>query len=386
VPRLALAHFYFAHLFAAETLGVLDAIGRDDPEHLNDPPIAALKGAACVLTGDLNCAADALGAHGLDGELEVGLWRASLASARGDEQAAANGFLRSASLLPLYPRVLRARFALEAAHAMLATDRGSLAGPLLDLVLNDRATVANRAMALYLDGVRLKQVGRLKEALARWDQAVGSGDPKAAAEARVAKSLALLATGKMSRADAIKALDRERFAWRGGDFEFRLLRKLGELELAQGDEASGLEALHDAAVYFPNEPAEKAVVKETSDAFANLFLGGKSNDLPPLQALALYDEFHDLEASGERHDAIVKQLIDRLVAVDLLDRAATLLDEQVKEHLAGAEKARGATQLALLRLMNRQPNLALAALDIAVGPTVPPDLARQRHQLRARVM
>jgi tetratricopeptide (TPR) repeat protein len=386
VPRLALARFYFAHLFAAETLAVLEAIGHDDPQRLADPPVAVLQGAACLLISDLTCAASALGQRALDGQREATLWRASLASAMGDQEMAAKGFLDSASLLPLYPRVLRARFALEAARAMLETDRTSLAGPLLDLVLNDRATPGNRAMALYLDGRRLQQANRLDDALQRWEQAAASGDARARAEAVVARTAALLDAGRITPADAIKALDTQRYAWRGGHFEFALLHKLGELQLAQGNEDTALDTLHEAATYFPNEPAAKDVAKEVSDDFANLFLGDKGSDLPPLQALALYDEFHDLEPPGERYDAITKKLIDRLVAVDLLDRAAALLDDQVTRRLVGLDKAQGATQLAVLRLMDHQPELAKAALDIDVGQDLPSELIRQRQQLRARVL
>jgi hypothetical protein len=82
----------------------------------------------------------------------------------------------------------------------------------------------------------------------------------------------------------------------------------------------------------------------------------------------------------------VKKLIDRLVSVDLLDRAADLLDEQVTTRLNGEDKARGATQLAVLRLMNHQPDDALKVLDLDVGYDIPADLARQRKQLRARVL
>lgn len=60
-PRLALAHFYFAHSFGAETLAVLDAIGRDDPATAAEPPVHALKGAACFLVEDRKCAAAELG-------------------------------------------------------------------------------------------------------------------------------------------------------------------------------------------------------------------------------------------------------------------------------------------------------------------------------------
>jgi hypothetical protein len=137
---------------------------------------------------------------------------------------------------------------------------------------------------------------------------------------------------------------------------------------------------------FPDNRAAKDVGKETSDAFASFFLGDKGNDLAPLKALALYDQFHDLEPAGERSDKIVKKLIDRLVSVDLLDRAAGLLEDQVTKRLAGADKARGATQLALLHLMDHEPDAALKALDIDVGRDLAPDLARQRQQLRARVL
>lgn len=385
-PRLALADFYFAHFFAAETLAVLDAVARDDPPSLGDPPAHALKGAACLLVGDLKCAGDELGQHALDGEPEAALWRASLAAATGDQEAAARGFLESANLLPIYPKQLRARFALEAAGAMLETGRATLVSPLLDIVLTDKSATEDVAQALYLDGRRLQQAGRLDDALKRWDDAAAMNFPSTRARALYARALALMDAGRASRADTVKALDALRFAWRGGDFEFTLLRKLGELQLAEGDESAALEALRGAAVDFPDNRAAQDVAKETSDAFASFFLGDKGNDLPPLEALALYDQFHDLEPAGERSDQIVKKLIDRLVSVDLLDRAAGLLEDQVTKRLAGADKARGATQLAVLHLMDHEPDAAMKALDIDVGRDLPADLARQRQQLRARVL
>jgi hypothetical protein len=105
-----------------------------------------------------------------------------------------------------------------------------------------------------------------------------------------------------------------------------------------------------------------------------------------VKALALYSEFQDLEPAGGRRDQIVRKLIDRLVSVDLLDQATALLEDQVRNHLTGRDKVRGTTQLALLRLMNRQAEGALAALDMDVGNDVPADLARQRQELRARAL
>jgi hypothetical protein len=89
---------------------------------------------------------------------------------------------------------------------------------------------------------------------------------------------------------------------------------------------------------------------------------------------------------GERGDAIARRLIDRLVSVDLLDRAAALLEDQVEHRLTGRDKARGAAQLALLRLFDHHPEEALKALDIAVDKDLPAELMRQRQQLRARAL
>jgi len=385
-PRIDLAHYYFSYAFGPETMSVLAQIARDDPQTAAEPPLRALKGAACLLAGDDDCAALELGQHSLDGEPEAALWRASLAADQSDWQTASREFLRGANLLSTYPKSLRNRFALQGAEAMLEGDRAADAGPLLDIVLNDNPEMRDRAMALYLQGRIAQQAGQLDKALKLWDQVAAMDDRKARSRALYARTMALYEAKRASGVDTIKALDAMRFAWRGDNFEFTLLRRLGELKLAEHDPEGGLAALHLAVSYFPNNPATKDVAQEAVDRFTDLFIGKGADDMPPVKALALYDAFHDLDPSGERHDAIVKKLVDRLVSVDLLDRAATLLEDQVKTHLSGSDKARAATQLALLRLMNQQPDRAIAALDINVADGLTPDLTRQRQQLRARAL
>jgi len=385
-PRLDLAHFYFAHLFGPEALSVLAQIARDDPKSAAQPSFRALKGAACVLAEDEDCAAKELGSPDFDKEPELGLWRGATAARKADWPTAAREFLEGAGYLVFYPGRLRDRFALGAAEAMIETDRASSAGPLLDLVLKDGTDERDQAMALFLRGRVDHQLGQLQPALDLWTKVAAMSDRKARARALYAKAVALYAAQRASRPETIKALDALRFAWRGDAFEFTLLRRLGELKLEQSDTEGGLDALHLAAAYFPDYPAAKDVTKEAADAFIDLFTGKASDDMPPVKALALYDQFHDLVPAGAQHDAIVKKLVDRLVSVDLLDRAADLLGEQVKTHLQGLDKARAATQLALLRLMNHQPEEAIAALDIDVGAGLTPDLGRQRQELRARAL
>ena len=61
-----------------------------------------------------------------------------------------------------------------------------------------------------------------------------------------------------------------------------------------------------------------------------------------------------------------------------------LLDRQVRFRLQGVQKAQVGSRLALIRLLDRQPNTALEALDESVAPGLDPKLALQRKRLRAR--
>ncbi len=385
-PRLALARFYFAYLFAPEAEGVLEAIERDDPTLAADPPVRLMTGAVHLMMGDEKRAAEELGQPSLDNEPEALLWRASLSAELGDWKVAAHGFALSSNLLSRYPQKLRDRFALQAADAFLETGQPAEAQAMTDLVLKSDPPEGDKGMALYFDGKRALAQGDFNHAIDLWNQVVQIDDRPSRARALYARTMAEFDAKKIDRPEAIKELDRLRFAWRGDSFEFNLLRETGELKLADGDQAGGFDALREAGTDFPDYPQSKDVLQQLSDGLADVFLGNGAESVPPLKALTLYDEFKDYAPVGERGDAIVRRLVDRLVAVDLLDRAADLLQDEVTHRLVGRDKARVAAQLALIRLLDNDPADAVKALDIDVGKDVPPELQRQRQQLRARAL
>ncbi|HUJ97966.1 MAG TPA: tetratricopeptide repeat protein [Stellaceae bacterium] len=385
-PRLALARFYFAYLFAPEAAGVLEAIERDDPTLAADPPVRLMTGAVHLMMGDEKRAAEELGQPSLDNEPEALLWRASLSAELGDWKVAAHGFALSSNLLPRYPQKLRDRFALQAADAFLETGQPAEAQAMTELVLKSNPPKGDKGMALYFDGKRALAQGDFNHAIDLWNQVVQVDDRPSRARALYARTMAEFGAKKIDRPEAVKELDKLRFAWRGDGFEFNLLREIGELKLADGDQAGGFDALREAGTDFPDYPQSKDVLQELSDGLADVFLGKGAESVPPLKALTLYDEFKDYAPVGEHGDAIVRRLVDRLVAVDLLDRAADLLQDEVTHRLVGRDKARVAAQLALIRLLDNDPADAVKALDIDVGKDVPPELQRQRQQLRARAL
>ena len=385
-PRLALAEFYFARLYAAEALGVLDAIERDDPAFAADKVVRAMRGAAAFLVEDREQATKELNRPTLDRENEVALWRGALAANDGDWRTAAPLFLRGASMLTTYPKTLRNRFELLAAESLIRTDSSEAAGTLLRMVKQDAPDAGDLSMARYLQGLAAETRGDLTRSLEIWQEVARSDDRPSRARALKDRAMALLEIGKISRADAIQQLDSLRFSWRGDTFEFDLLHTLGTLLIADGDYRRGLDVLRQAAVNYPRHPETPMVKTQMADAFAQVFTGKNADAISPIKALALYQEFKSVAAPNGKSDEIVRHLADRLIAVDLLDQADTLLEDQVNNRLAGADKARTATELAMIRLLDHRPDAALRALDIPLGGDVAPDLARRRDQLRARAL
>jgi hypothetical protein len=69
--------------------------------------------------------------------------------------------------------------------------------------------------------------------------------------------------------------------------------------------------------------------------FAALYLDGAADKLPPLTAIGLFEEFRDLVPTGEKGEAMMRRLADRMVKVDLLDRAGNVLQQLMQAHEAG---------------------------------------------------
>jgi tetratricopeptide (TPR) repeat protein len=385
--RLDLARFYFANAMGVEALSVLRAIERDAPGMFDDPNVRALRGASEELANQLDTATADLGDPSLDDRPDGQLWRAVLAADRGQWTDALNAYDKSKDVLKNYPQALRNRLQTTLAEALLnAGDRDKATALATDLLAN-HPTEDQTNRAKVVQGRILAIQGDLKGAIALWGQVSKSPDSSLArAQAIYAMTLTKLDDKEIERADAIAALDRLRFVWRGDDFEVRILRKLAELQIADGDYRSGFRSLRQVLASYGDSPIAKGVADEMQQYFVDLFLGKAADTVAPLRQLGLYDEFKELTPPGSQGDEIIRKLADQLVKIDLLDRAGDLLDNQVKTRLTGIDQARVATQLALVRLLDRRPEDAIAALDVPVTGDLPPELVTQRLELRARAM
>src|SRR5439155_21039238 len=125
---------------------------------------------------------------------------------------------------------------------------------------------------------------------------------------------------------------------------------------------------------------------EAVTTFDGLFLAGKGDAMPAIDALSLFYDFRELTPIGRRGDEMIRRLTDRLVSVDLLDQAAELLQHQIDHRLQGAARAQVATRLAVVYLMNRKPDRALATLQSTRITDLSNDLRDQRLLLEARAL
>ena len=386
-PRLDLAGFYFAHGLAAEAMGLLRTIEVEDPDLAGRPDVLALRGATKFALTRYDEAGLALFDASLNGKSEVELWRGATNTALGDYRAAMQNFSRAGTIPPGYPPNFVADIALLGAETALRNRDFRSAGAYLDAVNDTRPGLAEQARVDYYRGRIFAAAGDIESAVEIWTRLVQGEDRWA----RIRSELALLdenlARKTTTRGEAIQKLESLRFVWRGDRIELDMLTRLGQLYLEEGDIRNGLTVLKQTASAFPDSAATRDITRTMTEAFTKLYLqGGGANALPPLAALALYEDFRELTPPGPEGNEIINRLADRLVAVELLERAANLLDRQVKSRLEGIDKARVGARLAVIRLLDRKPDAAVKALaDSEVGG-IPADVAAERARLRARAV
>ncbi|MBI3517514.1 MAG: hypothetical protein HY060_26070 [Proteobacteria bacterium] len=384
--RFELAQFFLARNHAADAVGELNLIAGDGGRYATDPSIKALRGAARVMLQDGAAAKAELFDPQLNNDTAVLVWRAGAAALRGEWAEADQLFRRGGRLPVSYPPALRQRLLLLAAEAALNAGDSGRVRELLDGLSRGDVPAHVRAQADYLRARALIASDDRKGALPLLQRLAAANDQWSRAHGEFLLVDQQLADNTIAPPEAIERLDRVRFVWSGDALEYRLLRRLGELQVEHGDVRAGLNRLREAVAHFPDNPDNGAIRARMTDAFEGLYDGSAPRKLAPLTALSLYDDFRDLTPPGPRGDRMIQNLADRLVAMDLLDRAGELLEYQIKNRLTGAEKARIGARLAVIQLLDRKPQAASAALDETEVPKLPPELAAERRHLKARAV
>ncbi|SEH32002.1 hypothetical protein SAMN04244559_01161 [Magnetospirillum fulvum] len=385
LQRLEIARHYLANGFAPEALGELRLLAAADPAMVETPAFRAARGAANFLARhDAEAIAD-LSIPALKDDPRVQLFLAA-ANARSQPDPARQALtLRLApEEIKGWPRTLRMELGEVAARTVAGAGDGRGANRIIDAMMGPGLQRRDIGRLSYLGGLASVAGKQYEQAITRFRDAEASDSRPDRAYATRDRVELMLKLGKITPLEAIAELEKMRFAWRGEDFEFQLMKRISQLQVEAKRYGEGLRSMHLLASNYPDHPDIPKVMEMMSEAFARLFLDGEADKLPPVTAIGLYDEFQELTPSGAKGDEMIRRLADRLASVDLLERAGDLLRHQVEFRLSGLDKVRVGTRLAFLNLSDRKPGLALEALDLSEGPDIPTDLASQRRYLRVQ--
>jgi tetratricopeptide (TPR) repeat protein len=384
--RFGFARFLVGSELAFEAIGELDLLAKTNPEVMGSPEFRGLRGAARAMAGRYKDAEADFSAPAVANDPASAVWRGYIASRLDDSGGARQAFAAGRAALPRFAPVWRARFLVAEGQAALRGGDTAGAGAALAAAaaLQPQGTDGDR---LALAQGQLQQaLGHLDPALVLYQRAEASPYGGVSAPALLYATELQETQGRISPVDAAAALQSVSYRWRGDEVELDAARGLGRLYLAQGRYRDALGALRGAAQALPNLAGAAGVQQDLGGTFRTLFLDGGADGLPPVQALALFFDFKDLTPIGADGDQIVRKLAKRLVDVDLLDQAAELLKYQADNRLDGVARAQVDTDLALIQVMNRQPEAALDALNASRTTLLPNDLQSRRRVIQARAL
>lgn len=383
--RLALARFYLANGFAAEALGMISIMQSADPGLQADMQLQTMRAAADLAMGRPRDAYNALSGAQFDTDRHAALWRGLTQAALENWESARVNLERAAPVFKAYGLDIQTRARLASIEAALATGRLEVADAELDRL--PKRMSGELGLALALDRARLYAAERRHSRASRLFAAVeNSGNEYYAARSIYYRVTSDLANGNLQPQQAINALERLRFRWRGDLLELKTLRSLASIYFGQKRWREGLNTLRIVTANFPNEDWAMQAQDDMRSAFVDLFLHNKADALPPVQALGLFYDFIELTPIGPDGDEMIRHMAERLVKVDLLGPAADLLNYQVTKRLDGVGRAQVATRLAMIQLMDHKPQAALDTLHNTVISTLPDEVQHQRLLMEARAL
>jgi tetratricopeptide (TPR) repeat protein len=384
--RMGLARFLIGSELSFEGIGLLNEIAKTQPLMLQDPQFRGLRGAARAIAGRYKDAEADFSSPTLAEDPASALWRGYVSQKLGDNAGARQQFAAGRSALRLFSPKWRARFARSDAEAALSVKDVKAAGADL-AAISTQGLDPTEIQAVQLDQARvLDASGQTAQALALYTQVEASPYGALSTPALLRATQIQFAAGKIKPDDAVATLESLRFRWRGDGSELEAARALGQIYLSQGRYRDALETMRASEANLSELPAAAAIRDDLSAAFRNLFLDGGADGLPPIQAVGLFLDFKDLTPIGADGDMMVRKLARRLVDVDLLDQAAVLLKYQADNRLDGVSRAEVDTDLALIQLMDKQPEQALDALNSSRTTLLPRALADRRRLLQARAL
>ncbi|MGE0046898.1 MAG: hypothetical protein AB7T08_14165, partial [Hyphomonadaceae bacterium] len=384
--RMALARYLVENQFAAEALGALRIAAINQPELEVSAEFRRLRAAANIMMARYAEARTDLSASSLADDPAAALWRGYASALEENWEEARAELERGAGAAENYPPEWRARFALARADAALQLGDLPAASNSARDALGAQGSPGSRLRANLVLARIAAARGEDAAALALFNQLAQSRDEEVAVRAGLEAVRLQRARGTIEARQAADLLEAMRYRWRGDALEMDVVSTLGDVYMEMRRWRDALGVMQTAADRAPQSPAGRRLRADMVQAFERLFLDGEADQLEPIQALGLFYQFADLTPVGPNGDRLVRLLAGRLVHVDLLEQAATLLQHQIDERLQGLARAQVSVDLAAIYLLDGQSERAFQTINLTRTPNLPTALQQERRILEARAL
>lgn len=370
-----LAMFYTANGLYYESLGTITAIKRASPTFYNTYNVRTLEGANYFMIKDYKTAFESFTAIKVADvpttlRREVRFWQlvTAFVSLQKDPDLRTEDitkpFFEDNNFLKEYTVESRQNLAL--AIAVTKIEGGDFEGSLRLLkYINKFSTKTKKLENLYnlYNGQYYLKREEYENANKYFDLCLADeSDLYTKARCSYYKAVADFANMQITKKEYTNKLNFITYIWHGDDFEKELLIELGDLYESQGDYHNSFRVMDKAVSYFTTDPRIISIKEKASRLFADYFLDGIDKKASSFEALTIFYDFQKYLPIGEQGDDVVLRFTEHLIALDLLDRAAAILNHQVNHRLRGYKREEAINRLAFVHNANRQSFYAVEVL------------------------
>jgi len=376
--RMRVAQASLAEGLDVEARAVVHVATADDPARSDDAAgLAAISSWLIARAGgDILPLPENFDLSSLGDSDEARFWRALLTAGQPDFSAPAAMLAATWQLLQQYPADLRRRIVPVVGEVL---DQGGQ-----EKALNTFLSVFPDPSLDILRAGQMKRQGKIDEALALLDSVARRPDRLMRAHALREAVEIRLASGKMDVAGAAAALGKQFYAWRGGPSDLALRLRVADLRAQAGQWRPALALLRETDALFGG--AHARVHAAEGQIVSSLIRGDSAARLSAFDLVALAGEAAPLLSAADADVTLAPVLVDKLLALDLPERAEPILQRLFEHAPSLVQKAELGLRLAGLLADRKDVKAALAVLDESNDAGLESRLVTQRGMLRARLL
>lgn len=384
--RLELAKYYVTRGLGTNALSILNKIKDSDSPEAKSEKLYGLLGVANFLANHYEESVEDFSYGKLPTFNEAIFWR-TLASSAIEYKDEYSGILLSfISIIRDYPEEIKDRIALVGAQIALNAGDDLAAQNFIDLLKNSKHPGRLVPAVHYFTGKKLVLQGSPMSAVNEYKRILPMDSLKYSAMARKEIVEIGLKLNLFPLEKAISEFERLRYTWSEKTFKLSLLDGLADMYVKNKDFYNAFGILNELKSL--SEEQDKPIIeKRMVKLFEDVYISNEADNMPALKSLAMYQDYEWLAPKSSRYNTIVQKLSDRLVAVDLLDRAEALLSNQLRyEAMTKLDRAKIGTRIALVNLFNKKNEEAVLMLDATQSDNLPETLSLQRKIIRAKAL